>query len=62
MPENLDRRAYDLLRLIDGHEPTGRIRLVDIINRHGYSIKGRTVRLLLSNLDDAGHTEKISGK
>ncbi|SEV83753.1 NrpR regulatory domain-containing protein [Natrinema salifodinae] len=62
MPENLDRRAYDLLRLIDGHEPIGSIRLVDLLNRHGYSIKGRTVRLMLSDLDEAGHTEKIPGK
>ncbi|WP_222912772.1 NrpR regulatory domain-containing protein [Natrinema sp. SYSU A 869] len=62
MPENLDRRAYDLLRLIDGHEPIGSIRLVDLLNRHGYSIKSRTVRLMLSNLDDAGYTKKIPGK
>lgn len=62
MPENLDRRAYDLLRLIESHEPIGSIRLVDRLNRHGYSIKGRTVRLMLSNLDDAGYTEKIPGK
>lgn len=62
MPENLDRRAYDLLRLIQSHEPIGSIRLVDRLNRHGYSIKGRTVRLMLSDLDDAGYTEKIPGQ
>ncbi|RBI59018.1 ribonuclease R [halophilic archaeon] len=62
MSENLDRRAYDLLRLIDAHEPIGSLRLVDLLHRHGYSIKGRTVRLTLSNLDDAGFTEKLPGK
>ncbi|WP_137285932.1 NrpR regulatory domain-containing protein [Halorussus salinisoli] len=62
MSENLDRRAYDLLRLIDGHGPIGSIRLVDLLRRHGYSIKDRTVRLMLSDLDEAGFTEKISGK
>lgn len=62
MTETLDQRVYDLLRLIDDHEPIGSIRLVDLLRRHGYSIEGRTVRLMLSNLDDAGLTEKIPGR
>ncbi|WP_101295560.1 NrpR regulatory domain-containing protein [Halegenticoccus soli] len=62
MAEDLDRRTYDILRLIDAHGPIGSIRLVDLLQRYGYSIKGRTVRLILSELDDAGLTEKIPGK
>lgn len=58
----LDRRTYDLLRLIDANEPIGSIRLVDLMQRRGYSIKGRTIRLLLSRLDDAGVTTKVPGK
>jgi repressor of nif and glnA expression len=57
-----DRRTYDLLRLIDENEPIGSIRLVDLLQERGYSIKGRTVRLLLSDLDEAGLTEKVAGK
>ncbi|WP_247001201.1 NrpR regulatory domain-containing protein [Halosolutus gelatinilyticus] len=62
MAESLDRRSYDLLRLIDEYEPIGSIRLVDCMQRRGYSIKGRTVRLALSELDDRGLTEKVPGK
>lgn len=62
MAESLDRRAYDLLRLIAEHEPIGSIRLVDRMNRRGYSIGGRTVRLTLSDLDSRGLTEKVPGK
>lgn len=62
MAESLDRRAYDLLRLIADHEPIGSIRLVELMHRHGYSVKGRTVRLVLSDLDERGLTEKVSGK
>lgn len=62
MAESLDRRAYDLLRLIAEHEPIGSIRLVDRMNRRGYSIGGRTVRLTLSNLDSRGLTVKVPGK
>ncbi len=58
----LDRRTYDLLRLIGVNEPIGSIRLVEQMRRRGYSIKGRTIRLLLSELDDAGLTAKVSGK
>lgn len=41
MQEDLDERAYDLLRLIRRHEPIGSIRLVDLMQRHGYTIQGR---------------------
>jgi hypothetical protein len=57
-----DRRTYDLLRLVDENEPIGSIRLVDLLQRRGYDITGRTVRLTLSKLDDAGLTEKVAGK
>lgn len=62
MPQDLDRRTYDLLRLIDANEPIGSIRLVDLMQRRGYDIKGRTIRLLLSDLDESGLTEKVPGK
>lgn len=58
----MDRRTYDLLRLIDEDEPIGSIRLVDLMQRRGYSIKDRTIRLLLSELDADGLTEKVAGK
>lgn len=62
MVPNDDRRTYDLLRLIDENEPIGSIRLVEQMQRRGYSIKGRTIRLMLSELDDAGLTEKVAGR
>lgn len=62
MTTDLDRRAYDLLRLIDANEPIGSIRLVDLMQRRGYSIKGRTIRLTLSELDGAGLTRKVPGR
>lgn len=62
MADRLDNREYDLLRLIDVDEPIGSIRLVDQLQHRGYSIKGRTVRLLLSELDADGFTEKIPGQ
>lgn len=62
MPVDLDRRTYDLLRLIRANEPIGSIRLVDLLQQRGYEIKGRTVRLMLSDLDDAGLTRKVPGK
>ncbi|WP_266081066.1 NrpR regulatory domain-containing protein [Haladaptatus caseinilyticus] len=62
MSDRLDNREYDLLRLIEVHGPIGSIRLVEQLQRRGYSIKGRTVRLLLSELDADGYTEKIPGK
>lgn len=60
--EPLDRRTFDLLRLIDDNEPIGSIRLVELLQQRGYSIKDRTVRLMLSELDEAGLTTKVPGK
>lgn len=57
-----ERRRYDLLRLIDENEPIGSIRLVDLMQQRGYSIKDRTIRLLLSELDEENLTEKVTGK
>ena len=57
-----ERRRYDLLRLIDENEPIGSIRLVDMMQQRGYSIKDRTIRLMLSELDDENLTEKVTGK
>lgn len=62
MAEDLDERTYDLLRLIQQYEPIGSIRLVKLMERHGYSIQGRTIRLTLSDLDERGLTEKVPGK
>jgi hypothetical protein len=62
MAVDLTRRTYDLLRLIDEEEPIGSIRLVELMTRRGYSIKGRTIRVILSELDDDGLTEKVPGK
>lgn len=62
MPADLNRRKYDILRLIDDEEPVGSIRLVNLMQRRGYSIKGRTIRVTLSELDDANLTEKVPGK
>lgn len=62
MVPNDDRRTYDLLRLIDENEPIGSIRLVEQMQRRGYSIKDRTIRLMLADLDESGLTEKVAGK
>lgn len=62
MPPDLDRRTYDLLRLVDHHGPIGSIQLVELMQLHGYSIKDRTIRLTLSELDELGLTEKVPGK
>lgn len=62
MTADLTRRTYDLLRLIESGEPIGSIRLVELMTRHGYSIKGRTIRVTLSELDEKGLTEKVPGK
>jgi repressor of nif and glnA expression len=59
---DLDRRTYDLLRLVNENEPIGSIRLVDRLQQRGYDIKDRTVRLTLSELDEAGLTKKVAGK
>lgn len=60
--DRLDRRTYDILRLIETHGPVGSIRLGDLLERYGYSINDRTIRLTLSELDDEGLTTKIPGK
>lgn len=62
MDGDLDRRTYDVLRLVEQHGPIGSIRLVDLMHRHGYSIQDRTVRLVLSDLDEQGLTAKVPGK
>lgn len=62
MPTDLDQRTYDLLQLIERHEPIGSIRLVELMRRRGYSIGGRSVRFLLTELDDRGLTEKVEWK
>lgn len=62
MASDLDRRTYDILRLIDADEPIGSIRLVELLQRRGYSVKGRTVRLTLSDLDERGLTTKVPGQ
>ncbi len=62
MESELDRRTYDVLRLVEQHGPIGSIRLVDLLTQHGYELKDRTVRLILSELDDRGLTTKVPGK
>ncbi|WP_188877067.1 NrpR regulatory domain-containing protein [Halarchaeum nitratireducens] len=59
---DLDRRTYDLLRLVRAEGPIGSIRLTDLMERHGYTIQGRTIRLTLADLDEAGLTEKVPGR
>ncbi len=62
MDADLDRRTYDLLRLVDRHGPIGSIQLVELMQLRGYDIKDRTIRLTLSELDNKGLTEKVPGK
>ena len=62
MDTDLDRRTYDLLRLVDRHGPIGSIQLVELMQLRGYDIKDRTIRLTLSELDTKGLTEKVPGK
>lgn len=59
---DLDRRTYDLLRLVDAHEPIGSIRLTERMHCRGYRIEDRTVRLALADLDDGGLTTKVPGR
>lgn len=61
MPD-LNRRKYDVLRLVDQHGPIGSIQLVELMQQRGYSIKDRTIRMTLSELDDAGLTIKVPGR
>ncbi|MFW6003190.1 MAG: NrpR regulatory domain-containing protein [Halanaeroarchaeum sp.] len=62
MDEQLDTRTYDLLRLVDRHGPIGSIRLVELMDRRGYDIQDRTIRLTLADLDAKGFTEKVPGR
>jgi len=62
MDADLDRRTYDLLRLVDRHGPIGSIQLVELMQLRGYDIQDRTIRLRLSELDGMGLTEKVPGK
>ncbi|MDY6817326.1 MAG: NrpR regulatory domain-containing protein [Halobacteriales archaeon] len=62
MPPDLERRTYDVLRLIQTHEPIGSIRLTELLRQRGYSMQDRTIRLVLSELDEKGLTEKVAGK
>ncbi|WP_255171359.1 NrpR regulatory domain-containing protein [Natrononativus amylolyticus] len=62
MAPDLDRRTYDLLRLVDQHGPIGSIHLFELMQLHGYDIKDRTIRLLLSELDSLELTEKVPGQ
>lgn len=62
MGTDLDRRTYDLLRLVERHGPIGSIQLVELMQVRGYDIKDRTIRLKLSELDELGLTEKVPGK
>lgn len=57
-----DQRTYDILRLLADHEPIGSVHLTEYLQERGYSLTERTVRLTLSDLDEAGLTEKVDGK
>lgn len=62
MTTDADRRTYDVLRLLADHEPIGSVHLTEHLQERGYSITERTVRLILSDLDDDGLTEKDGGR
>lgn len=62
MTSDPDRRTYDILRLLDAHEPIGSVHLTEHLRERGYSLTERTVRLTLADLDEAGLTEKVGGK
>lgn len=47
MDTELDRRTYDLLRLVDRHGPIGSILLVEMMQLRGYDIKDRTMAATL---------------
>ena len=59
---DLDRRTYDLLRIVREHGPIGSIRLTELMQQRGYSIQDRTIRLTLLELDDSELTEKVPGR
>lgn len=62
MSADLDQRTYDLLQLIEQEQPIGSIRLVSLMRHRGYSIGDRSIRQLLSDLDERGLTAKTEGK
>jgi len=62
MTNEYDRRTYDVLRLLDEHEPIGSVHLTEHLRERGYSLTERTVRLVLADLDESGLTEKAAGK
>lgn len=62
MASDPDRRTYDILRLLATHEPIGSVHLTEHLRDRGYSLTERTVRLILSDLDEEGYTEKAGGK
>lgn len=62
MPTGPDQRTYDVLRLLAAHEPVGSVHLTEYLRERGYSLTERTVRLILSDLDEEGLTEKAGGK
>lgn len=62
MVSDPDRRTYDILRLLATHEPIGSVHLTEHLRERGYSLTERTVRLILSDLDDEGYTEKAGGR
>ena len=62
MTTDADQRTYDVLRLLADFEPIGSVHLTDHLRERGYSITERTVRLILSDLDADGLTEKAGGK
>ncbi|WP_336037088.1 NrpR regulatory domain-containing protein [Halobacterium yunchengense] len=62
MASDPDQRTYDILRLLAAHEPVGSVHLTEHLRERGYSLTERTVRLILSDLDEEGYTEKAGGK
>lgn len=62
MATDADQRTYDVLRLLAELEPIGSVHLTEHLRERGYSITERTVRLILSDLDGDGLTEKAGGK
>lgn len=59
---DLNQRTYDILRLLDAHEPIGSVHLAEHLQERGYSLTERTVRVTLAELDEVGLTEKAGGK
>lgn len=62
MSGDTDQRTYDILRLLAAHEPVGSVHLTEYLRERGYTLTERTVRFILSDLDERGFTEKAGGK